>query len=171
MYLKNKDCYKKCEFCFKENWCDECKDYEGVVHCTLNKEGQHHSQYGEPSVSYEGGSFEWHKNGKLHREDGPAETYWCNSVNHGKYGVSWEEVWYLDGIPAKSLYGHTYDGVMQEGCTILVLTPERKIDGISDETLAYTLIGQRHMYIWKVLSLKENIEVFLETRRLGKLVL
>ncbi len=47
--------------------------YDIIKSCTLNDQGQHHSFYDEPSIVHEdSGVSMWHKNGKLHRENGPA---------------------------------------------------------------------------------------------------
>jgi len=53
--------------------CKQCKENQiNVTRCTTNRHGKHHSYNDKPSVVFIGGSEYWHKNGKLHREEGPA---------------------------------------------------------------------------------------------------
>lgn len=163
MYLKNKQCYKKCEFCFKENWCKECKNDKFVVHCSLNEKGQHHSKYDNPAISYSDGRLEWYKDGKFHREDGPAEIYWCNSVDHNKYGIDWEEEWYLNGKEALILYGCSYIGKLKEEELITIRYKQNQNDDVLGN---YLLLEKKQKYIWKVLRGDEQL--FIDVRGLSK---
>lgn len=64
--------------------CENCKRSEsGVVRCTFNSRRQHHSFRDKPSQVQGDGSKVWHRNGKLHRENGPA--YECASGRNYYY--------------------------------------------------------------------------------------
>lgn len=63
--------------------CDQCKEFNNntnvvpaVLKCTINSNEIHHSFNDRPSMVYVDNNKNtlkrWHKNGKLHRENGPA---------------------------------------------------------------------------------------------------
>jgi len=67
--------------------CQECKRSSRIVRCTLNSNHQHHSFGKRPSIVFKSGTKHWHKNGMVHREDGPAYIH--------SDGRSW---WYYNDI-------------------------------------------------------------------------
>lgn len=83
-----------------------------------NKDGQEHTNDSEPSVMFECDdgprSKEWHHNGQLHREDGPAELRWVSNK-------LWLESWYRHG----ELYRPESDGPAKTvATTIKKLLPQ-----------------------------------------------
>lgn len=53
--------------------CDVCKQfYRQRISCTLNDKRKHHSYNDEPSIVWKVGTKHWHRDGMLHRIDGPA---------------------------------------------------------------------------------------------------
>lgn len=81
-----------------------------VKNLTRNAKNQLHSINDQPSRLYENGSCDWHKNGKLHRENGPAvidfdldmnlyEEYQRNGRIHNPNGPA--QIWYNGNTPEK----------------------------------------------------------------------
>lgn len=109
------------------NWKDIPKNFTGIVEFSDGdkfwyKEGKLHRDDG-PAVEWTNGDEEWYKEGKLHREDGPAGEY--------QSGV---KEWWLEGeycnnkIPSNSIILDTYkDQRYQKIIFYKVLTSEKVV--------------------------------------------
>lgn len=74
--------------------CKECQDGympNNLKYCTINSQGDHHSFDDKPAFEYTCGFQYWYKNGKEHREKGPAIIYSARLEEHH---------WYLNGVKA-----------------------------------------------------------------------
>ena len=81
--------------------CKNCKlGSTNLSYCTVNAQGEHHSFNDKPAFEYKCGFKYWYKNGREHREKGPAIIY--SSGNDNRH-------WFLNGeraikIPKQKLY-------------------------------------------------------------------
>lgn len=84
------------------DFCEKCKQFRSptikIISCTTNKERRHHSFDDLPSIQYSDGWMEWHKDGKLHRENGAALTGHSNGLN----------MWFYEGNAARKVKEELY---------------------------------------------------------------
>lgn len=102
--------------------CRACQIDTGMVRCTVNERGQHHSFNDEPAQEYnDNGSLSmfWLKNGKYHRDGGAAIQY--RDTQDKSYI---DDFWFLDGREATPILQedlHPEKVISVKGVTAVVI--------------------------------------------------